>query len=543
MLEYIEILITNYRHPILSIGLGILFLTQFLAFWKKRNFSKSKITLNGSLLILVALYIFQPSWKKEINTQKVLIIADTIGTPDIQKVQDSLHITETFDAETFRKTMIENQNFIEKLGKIYIFGQNIDSSSLHLLANHSLSWIPFFKPKELQDISWEAVNYQGEIQRVEGKIKLDKPEMLYLKLGNTSLDSLSLPKGISSFVLKSPIASIGKVKYELKLNNDLLHEIIFFSIKPQPLSILFVQSNADFENKTLSDFWAKKGHHLTNIVQISKENNSTFFANKAKEMEAEIIVCDAEKANHELINKSFQNGKSILFTNISKPNEFIGYLNNRFNTKFQIKSLAKESQKEETASFSDAIIEAPFQESLDNYPIAVQQNSSKIGINLVSQTFPLLLSGDSLAYSKIWMQTLELLKPETTERISIKAPIFVNRRSIIQWKSKFSQKSLTIDSDKIQSESSVINETKHDYPYFFRSVGWHTLQDSISIYVADNQSTIAKSKIIESYLSGDSYQETTSKQAIEQKLSETIWLGLFLFCLILLWLEPKLNIG
>jgi len=542
MLESIKILMTEYRYAILLTSLAILCLVQLRAFWMKKNFTSIKIVLNVCLLATIALYIFQPSWKKEINTEKVLIVADTIDNFEIQKMQDSLGITETFDAETFKKTMLENSSFIEKLGKIYLFGQNIDSSSLHLLANHPISWIPFFKKNELQDISWDAVNYQGAIQRVSGKINLDKPQLIYLRIGNKTLDSLSLPSGFSNFSLNAPIASVGKVNYHVEMGGKILYEINFFALQPKPISILFLQSNPDFENKTLADFWAKKGNFIKSIVRVAKDNNSIFLTNQAESEEAQVIICDATEINQEIVAKGIQKGKNILFTNIAQPQEFIDQLNKQFNTKFQVKTIVKDLDKEEIAGFHATIQDAPFQESLDEYPIAVQRNSSKIGINLVNQTYPLLLSGDSLRYSKIWMQTLELLRPAQQEVVSITAPLFVDKLSIIHWKSKSLQKELKIDSDKVQSDASSIDNEEFAYSYFFRNPGWHSLQDSIAIYVADNQSSIAKAKKIESYISGQASSQNDTTQEIEQKIPETIWLGLFLLFLILIWLEPKLNV-
>lgn len=542
MLESIKILMTEYRYAILLTSLAILCLVQLRAFWMKKNFTSIKIVLNVCLLATIALYIFQPSWKKEINTEKVLIVADTIDNFEIQKIQDSLGITETFDAETFKKTMLENSSFIEKLGKIYLFGQNIDSSSLHLLANHPISWIPFFKKNELQDISWDAVNYQGAIQRVSGKINLDKPQLIYLRIGNKTLDSLSLPSGFSNFSLNAPIASVGKVNYHVEMGGKILYEINFFALQPKPISILFLQSNPDFENKTLADFWAKKGNFIKSIVRVAKDNNSIFLTNQAESEEAQVIICDAAEINQEIVAKGIQKGKNILFTNIAQPKEFIDQLNKQFNTKFQVKTIVKDLDKEEIAGFHATIQDAPFQESLDEYPIAVQRNSSKIGVNLVNQTYPLLLSGDSLRYSKIWMQTLELLRPAQQEVVSITAPLFVDKLSIIHWKSKSLQKELKIDSDKVQSDASSIDNEEFAYSYFFRNPGWHSLQDSIAIYVADNQSNIAKAKKIESYISGQASSQNDTTQEIEQKIPETIWLGLFLLFLILIWLEPKLNV-
>ncbi len=542
MLESIKILMTEYRYAILLTSLAILCLVQLRAFWMKKNFTSIKIVLNVCLLATIALYIFQPSWKKEINTEKVLIVADTIDNFEIQKMQDSLGITETFDAETFKKTMLENSSFIEKLGKIYLFGQNIDSSSLHLLANHPISWIPFFKKNELQDISWDAVNYQGAIQRVSGKINLDKPQLIYLRIGNKTLDSLSLPSGFSNFSLNAPIASVGKVNYHVEMGGKILYEINFFALQPKPISILFLQSNPDFENKTLADFWAKKGNFIKSIVRVAKDNNSIFLTNQAESEEAQVIICDAAEINQEIVAKGIQKGKNILFTNIAQPKEFIDQLNKQFNTKFQVKTIVKDLDKEEIAGFHATIQDAPFQESLDEYPIAVQRNSSKIGVNLVNQTYPLLLSGDSLRYSKIWMQTLELLRPAQQEVVSITAPLFVDKLSIIHWKSKSLQKELKIDSDKVQSDASSIDNEEFAYSYFFRNPGWHSLQDSIAIYVADNQSNIAKAKKIKSYISGQASSQNDTTQEIEQKIPETIWLGLFLLFLILIWLEPKLNV-
>jgi hypothetical protein len=45
------------------------------------------------------------------------------------------------------------------------------------------------------------------------------------------------------------------------------------------------------------------------------------------------------------------------------------------------------------------------------YPVAIQKTATKIGLSLISETFPLKLSGDSAAYERIWTSILTQLQP------------------------------------------------------------------------------------------------------------------------------------
>ena len=527
---------------LLMIGLVILLAIQLVALWKKKA-SKIKIGLNLLLWLSICILAINPSWTKSVDTSKILVYSEGISNETIQKTKDSLKIGEVFSQKEFNRRVNENADFASKLGKIYILGQDASPEILSKLGQNPISWIPYFKTDEIQDIHWDAITRKGEMQEVAGKIELSEPKTIKVKFGNQVLDSLKLPKGFSSFSLNFPTFSIGRTSLNLELDQKLLQTIDFYGIKNQPNNILFILSNPDFESKTLADFLGKNGNKVEIQTTIAKNTLNKVSINESdKTFSPDIIITDPSNAENSLVKKAFTEGKSILFINFENPELAAKSINQNFGTKWKL----KRTSTQENRPISQELTAHPYefepnilQKSVFDYPIAIQKKIGKVGISLLNETFPLMLSGESLNYARIWQSAFQALNPSFDNNIEINAPIFQDVKEEIMLNSSNWQSKLNIENDTIKTTQSAINPASAKAIYTFRKNGWQPLQDSLEVYVEANQSSSAKANLLKPYLKSDAILGGF-EQKLQVNLPEWAWFLIILLILAGLWVEAKI---
>ena len=522
-------------------GLIILLAIQLVALWKKKA-SKIKIGLNLLLWLSICMLAINPSWTKLVDTSKILVYSDGISNENTQKTKDSLIIGEVFSQKEFNQRVNENDDFASKLGKIYFLGQDASPEILSKLGQNPISWIPYFKTDEIQDIHWDAITRKGEMQEVVGKIELSEPKTIKVKFGNQVLDSLKLPKGFSSFSLSFPTFSIGRTSLNLELDQKLLQTIDFYGIKNQPNNMLFILSNPDFESKTLADFLGKNGNKVEIQTTIAKNTLNKVSINESdKTFSPDIIITDPSNAENSLVKKAFTEGKSILFINFENPELAAKSINQNFGTKWKL----KRTSTQENRPISQELTAHPYefepnilQKSVFDYPIAIQKKTGKVGISLLNETFQLMLIGDSLNYARIWQSAFQALNPSFDNNKEINAPIFQDVKEEIMLNSSNWQSKLNIENDTIKTTQSAINPASAKAIYTFRKTGWQPLQDSLEVYVEANQSSLAKANLLKPYLKSDAIS-AGSEQKLQVNLPEWAWFLIILLILAGLWIEAK----
>jgi len=526
---------------LLTIGLLILLAIQLLSLWKK-NASKTKIGLNLLLWLSVCMLVINPSWTKSVDTSKILIYSEGISNETIQKTKDSLKIGEVFSQKELNRRVYENIDFTSKLGKIYFLGQDASPEILSKLGQNPISWIPYFKTDEIQNIRWKSITRKGEMQEVAGKIELSEPKTIKVKFGHQVLDSLKIPKGFSSFSLNFPTFSIGRTSLNLELDQKLLQTIDFYGIKNQPNNILFILSNPDFESKTLADFLGKSGNKVEIQTTIAKNTLNKVSINESdKTFSPDIIITDPSNAGNSLVKKAFTEGNSILFINLENPDLAAKSINQNLGTKWKLKRTSTQENRpisQELTAYPYEFEPSMLQKSVFDYPIAIQKKTGKVGISLLNETFPLMLSGDSLTYARIWQSAFQALNPSFDNNIEINAPIFQDVKKEILLNSSDWQSKLSIANDTIKTSQSAINPASSRTTYTFRKTSWQSFQDSLEVYVEANQSALARANLIKPYLKSDPIS-ADSEQKLQVNLPEWAWFLIILLILVGVWVEAK----
>ncbi|HEY1054115.1 MAG TPA: hypothetical protein VGE24_03245, partial [Emticicia sp.] len=511
-----------------------------------------RLGLNLFVWLLVFLFILQPEWKYTTDTNKVLLTDTNVPAAYIQKIKDSLHITESFSTRDFNRITAKNPHLIDQLGNIYLLGEDFSPQTISQLSQKKLNWLPYYADNQLQNLQWKAIVRKGDVQEVSGKIEVEKASTLTIRYANQVLDSLPLQKGFNTFHLSFPSFTIGQTEASLVLDNNHLQNIHFYSQTPQPFNVLFILENPDFESKNLSEWLGKNNHRVEIITTIAKDAQSKVSINKAKQSKGftpDFVITDPSNANNALVKKAVAEGKSILFINCIAPEQNIKTINQALGTNWHI----KKTSNEQFVTINENLTALPYhieeninQKSIGTYPIAVQKKVGKIGLSLLNETFPLKLSGDSLNYNKIWSGVFQQLNPAFTDNINIEAPVFVDAQTpIVLNNLSVTSDKLRLANDTTRLIQSAINPLTFTATYIFRKTGWQTFQDSLQVFVEDKPNALQQSKHIQENLLAHQTFEATSNLASTQTLIATlpdwIWFLLIVLGLTALWLEPKLN--
>lgn len=541
---------------ILYAGLGVVLLIQAWLLIRSTSLSGKRlwirIGLNLLVWLLIFMFIFQPEWKYTSNTNKILLADSGIPAAYIQKVRDSLQISEVFSSKDFNRLISKNPHIVDRLGNIYLLGQHFTPQSISRLSQKKLIWLPYFDNNQLQNLQWNGIIRKGHIQQVSGKIAVEEATTLSIRYGNQVLDSVQLQRGFNAFQLSFPAFSIGRTETLLTLNNEPLQDIHFYTQAPQAFNVLFILENPDFESKNLSEWLGKNNHRVEIITTIAKNAQSRISINKAgsaKDFTADIIITDPGNASHNLVKKAVADGKSVLFINCVHPEQDIKTINQALGINWRL----KKTSNEQFITISENLTSLPYriedninQKSVGQYPVAIQRKVGKIGLSLLNETFPLKLSGDSLNYSKIWAGVFQQLNPPSQNNVFIDAPVFVDTKTEIQLNNlTASSNFLRIAYDTTQLNQSAINSLSYTSNYIFRKTGWQTLQDSLQVFVEEAPSHLQQSKQLHETLIAYQNFETANQLASAQTLSFTLpdwlWYVLIVIALAALWLEPKLN--
>jgi hypothetical protein len=366
------------------------------------------------------------------------------------------------------------------------------------------------------------------------------------------VDSISLSKGFQTFQLRFPAFAVGRTETSLELENQEVQKVKFYSRKSQISSVYFILENPDFESKTLAELLGKNGNRVEILTTVAKNTQSKVSINrfdKSKTFTPDIIITEPSNVAHPLVKKAVSDGKSVLFFSVTSPEQSLKNINATLGTKWRVKKISNA----ESLPVGNGVTALPFQleENLNQnrvtgLPVAVQKVGGRVGVSLLNETFSLKLSGDSLAYGKIWSTILQQLNPPLEGNIEAEAPLWKDTKSKLVL-NKFSQNinELSIANDTAQLHTSGLNSLTATADYIFRKSGWQPFQDSLEVYVEEESSPLSKAKQIKETLIAhaqvESLPSNVSEQMLTVQLPDWVWFALLLVCLTGLWIEPKLK--
>ncbi|MBD2756075.1 hypothetical protein [Spirosoma validum] len=496
--------------------------------------------LNALLWLVLVGFFLQIQWPVSKPATHALLVADNVPSAVAASVKDSLRIQESFTS----------RNFKPEYDSVTLVGQNFPTPILTQLSSASLRWIPYYQPDQLQNIRWKGLVRQGEIQHVTGRLLSSTNQTLRLRFGNKTVDSVALHEGENPFSLHFPAFTQGHTQTELTVDQATLDTLHFFTRRTEPLTVQFLLNSPDFESKTLAGWLGKHGHTVQLSATLSKDISSNVSINKAGRSAGktvpDLIITEPANANNVTIRKAIADGKAVLFINLTNPETDCRAINQAVGSLWQVRKTSNEA----TVPIGNNLTALPYrfvdnlnQFTVPGYPIAVQQTSGRVGVSLLSETYPLSLSGDSVTYNRVWMSVLARLSHADKNSVLVNAPIYSGIQQAIFINNPASRsRTVRVGNDTLPLTYSPINDRLAAGTSSFSQSGWQPLQDSLAVYIDGSDAPLRDAKVVRQFvLAHNQYQtmiEQTDRKATA-KLPNWAWLLLIVVCFTALWVEPK----
>ncbi|GAB3495365.1 hypothetical protein GCM10027341_12610 [Spirosoma knui] len=500
--------------------------------------------LNLLLWLVLVGYFLQIRWPKSHPTTHALLVGNEVPGEFVRYVKDSLRIRDSFSA----------RNLKASYDSVTLVGQDLPATTLAQLSQTALQWVPYNQPDRVNDLQWKGFLQQGELQHVTGRIWSSENQWLALRYGNRTLDSVRLNKGDNTFALQFPAFTRGRTQAELTLGGSPIDTLRFFSRPTQPLTVQFIVSGPDFESKTLANWLGKQGHTVQLTTSLSKNITSDVRINKsgtATSKAPDLIVTEPNEAGNPAIRKAIAEGKSVLFISLTNPEADCRVINQAVGSRWQV----RKTSNEPVVPISEGLTALPYrfadavnQFAVAGYPIAIQQTAGRVGVSLLSETFPLSLSGDTVTYHRIWTAALARLTGSNRNTVQIDAPVYKGMPSLVSVNNPSRKPSMLVAGhDTVQLTTVPVNEQSTQGLLFPSQTGWQTVADTLAIYVngLNSADQLAQRKVVSQFVRAHARYQTASPTneatTAYAELPEWAWLVLFLVCLTALWVEPKLS--
>ncbi len=539
----------NWSEPVNWVIGFILLLTLIGQIWlivRNSSLSTTRRWLRGGLNVLLWLvvvgYFLQVRWPTVRSGNHALLVGNEVPAAFLRQVKDSLHIRDSFTTKN-AKAVYDSMTLV---------GQDFPMETLTQLSNTNVQWVPYNEPDQLQTINWKGIMRQGEVQRVTGRIRSSEKQLLRLKYGSQTLDSATLHKGDNSFTLRFPAFTRGRSQAELMLGRAMLDTIRFFSYPATPLTIQFLMNGPDFESKTLADWLGKQGHRVQLSTTLSKNISSALTINKtAKSTNTvpDLVITEPANASNGVVRKAISDGRSVLFINLSNPDTDCRTINQGTGSRWQVRKISNDP----TVPAGNGLTALPYrfaealnQFAVSGFPVAVQRTAGRVGVSLLGETFPLSLSGDTVAYNRIWTAVMARLSGSEKNNVLVDAPAFSGLKDEISVNNVVNRSAtMRVGRDTFPLDYSPFNKRSATGAFLSSQLGWQPVEDSLALYLtsAKGSSPTANrqivSRFIQAHLSSQRIASPSDRQTIE-KVPDWVWLTLFLVCFTALWVEPKI---
>ena len=544
----------NWSERVSQATLSLLVLLLIAYFWfvfqKPRAARAPRFWVKFSLHILLWLsllgFVLKPYWDKTTRSGTALIFGNEVPAGVSDQIRDSLKKAEILNV---------NKPDFSHIDTLVMIGDDFPSSffeRLMLSKNQPqhIQWISFNQAGHIKNLNWKGILRQREIQKVAGVVNENKDGLLKLKYGNTFIDSVLVRSGSQGFNFSFPAFSNGRTLMTLELNGRTTDTLRFYARKLEPLKIRFLLESPDFESRTLASWLGKNGHSVDYISTLSKDMVSEVKINSYGE--PDILIVDPQNLGNGLSKKYLEKGKSILLINLENLSTDINLINKSFQTHFQVKADIKDSTKnasETTLPYHFVVNNS--QIPLSKFPVIAEKKSGIIAVSLLNQTYPMILSGDSLTYGKIWSEIMAGLRPATKSNIDIQSPVYqyidenVTLNNITPMPDF-----LKLDEDSIFLSPSAINLTTATATLSSGKSGWVSFADSLELYVGEKSEPRYKSvyladflrkyKVYQDKLQRLKTREKASVGASRSYIPEWLWFALILCILIGIWIEEKI---
>ncbi|MBN3583129.1 hypothetical protein JYB64_12090 [Algoriphagus aestuarii] len=494
--------------------------------------------LNILFTVFITVFLLQPTWESDLGSDPVLVYSKDVTSARIKFLRDSLGSKKAFAIE----------NFQGKGNPVYLIGQRYSELELNKLSGkdvHLIKGEPSLNP---QFLHWKGIVRNGEVQHVTGSVSGREASYLELKIQDQVIVFDSIDANHRMFTLKFPVQVTGRNEMGLFLNDSLIADIRFFATPFIPKSFQLRFSFPNPEQRNLSRYLKEKGEKVDEKIQVSRA--SQIQSGKEDLDSLNVFIGDLNQLKNRNVRAELENGTAgVLVINSGNPESDVRELNEIFDTDFEI----QRSGSEEWRELESGIEALPFVFKEKNGQQLLLENSvafqnvglMKVGMSLISQTFPVYLSGDTATYARVWDEILGEAIPNQLSNLSYDAPLFSDQIGRIVYNGTAKDSEFTrIADDTVYFQQDLINPFSKESKFTTVDSGWTNLADSLEIYLygAEELNPIRFVKNVADFLSVNTNgTPVENSNSDKNRVSDWVWLALFLVICGLLWVEPRLD--
>lgn len=525
---------------IFGIGICVLLVLQVIKI-QRTDFSPRrkliKQVLSGLFFLVLLAFLLNPVWNNELSSAPALLVSSDLNESEIDFWKDSLSITKA----------IQENDFQSNSDSLILLGKSFSKEFLYALRAKSVNWIIPNSQTEPSFLNWKGVLRQGELQKIQLGPDLKSGSKLTISQGGNELDSYVTDSNRSSIEMGVSPSILGRNEWEILIDEESIRTINFFVL---PNLELTFQVQAGFpgpELRTLSRYLSGRGERVQEVIQLSK--NTALLTENQPLDSVDVFIIDASQIQDAKIQQQLDRGIAVFLLNLTDPEKEIKALNRAFETNFEISS----TNSLENRKLENGLEALPFEfkvgatQIIDaGNSIAIQQaGNSKIGISLLTGTFPLAQAGDSLDYTKFWDKVLADLRPEGPRNWKLEAPVFQNEFYTLEYNGIDSIALSQFETEDFSISSSLINSNTSILKGFASDSAWQELIEGIEayIYTSEDWPMVFAQQERGRFLQSQSWLTSHSESNVTKKpIPFWLWGLVFGLLLSMIWLEPKIEI-
>jgi len=517
-------------------GVGVLGILLILI-WKIERSTISdkrkrvKKLLNSLFFLFLLLFMLNPIWTSERESSPILVFSDGVESAELAFYMDSLGIQKSYLREDFKSNS----------DSIILLGNSFSKEFLYSLRAKSVDWIIPKSKSAIDFLEFKSILRKGEKQLIRVKLNDQDSGQLSIFQAGQKLTSVNLESGQERLEIASTATVVGRNEWELRTDSVLLGTLHFFVLPSEPMALLMQAGFPNPEIRTLSQYLLGKGNRVLEKIQLSR--NTALASEELSPDSIDVFVLDPSQVETAQVQEQFNQGASVLVINLNETRTELNSINEAFGTNFK----ALPTEGNEVKILENGLEVLPFtwesevsQRLLAQNTIAIQPvGDSKIGVSLLSSSFQLALSGDTVAYSKLWEEVLGALRPENKENWNLTGPVFKNQFSNLQFNGL---DSLKANRDSSGWTQSLVNPNSKEKSIILVSKGWQKLAEGVEVFVSDSldwSDVYAERERAEFLKSKVWLSSQQGNQELKESIPFWVWGLILLILMTTLWAEPK----
>lgn len=491
-----------------------------------------KQVLNSLFFAVLILSMLNPVWRSERNTTPMLVVSEDLTKEELAFWKDSLGL---------RKS-VTRKNFKSNSDSIILLGADFPREFLYSLRAKSINWIIPESESAVIFLDFKAILRKGEKQLIRMNLTGPRPKQVSIKQAGSELVAMDVASEADLVTMEATAAVVGRNEWEIRSDSVSLGRIHFFVLPSEPLAFKLQAGFPNPEMRALSKFLLSRGNQVQEHIQLS--SNTALSSSELPADSVDVFILDPSQVENVEIQQQIARGASALVVNLRDATTEVRAINQAFGTNLT----PFPTERRDASVLENGLELLPFewkseaaQQVLAENAFAIQPvGNAKVGVSLLSSSFQLAQSGDTVAYARVWDEILGELRPRPEANWSVGAPLFKNQFFKFEFNGL---DSLVAGLDPASYRPSLVNPDSKVKFRSLQSAGWQKLDYGLEVYVSDSldwPEVYAQRERVGFLKSEVWLSSETQNHESKESIPWWFWGLAFLILLTALWAEPKI---